>query len=133
MKSRSSPAGLSWSGISSQFLTLQNTNTSGLDSQSHIVFGEMKKEQGQGLQQLGQLLSKLKWYLAIDQRDKVYGALGVSSCPQLVRPDYNASLEQYYFQTAFSIIQDTKNLSILKDCASQPSFEDTNCHIGFQT
>ncbi|KAE9375834.1 hypothetical protein N431DRAFT_403842, partial [Stipitochalara longipes BDJ] len=103
------------------FLRLQNHSVIGLESQSHVALGKLKEEQPWKIRHLGQLLPMFRWARATDSRDKVYGLLGLSANPGLLRPNYTATVEQCYIQATFSIIMDTGSLDILEHC-NTPSF-----------
>jgi len=102
-------------------LQTQNSGSSGLDSQSYAALMAMKGEQPPRVRHLGELLPMFRWFRATDPRDKVYGLMGLSSNPKLLRPNYTVSIEQCYLQATFSIINDTGSLDILEHCTA-PNF-----------
>ena len=59
------------------------------------------------------VLNLARGYGASDDRDKVYGVIGLLSSIIDIKPDYKSSTESVYTDTAFQIMNQTKSLSLL--------------------
>jgi len=60
-------------------------------------------------------VAELRWRKAIDPRDKIYGllGLGISGAANVVRVDYDLSVEEVYEAFVHSLLHHTKNLAVL--------------------
>lgn len=76
--------------------------------------------------ELCELLATMRHARCTDQRDRVYGILGLSSVYGLqinLRPDYNKQLVDVYMDLMIYSIQESKRLDMLSLCKSEETME----------